>query len=372
MAKSKNNDINAQIFYALKVSEESRVPFLFMSAPGMGKSTSVDMFAKIRGYELEVLRGNSTSESEVMGYDVVDTTPGSKSTIHLRPSWYNKVLENAANGKRTLLFLDEITTCPEHVQSALLHLIFERKVGDENIPEDTLIVSAGNYSQSLGNTFGLIPPLMNRFCIFNIVPEKEDVKLSDSEISWIESIAKKIRSNFATVDIARKADGELVIMELGDGQVSGLQQIDEKVFYQSFDSEEGIPVEEFFPEGTVILSGNPMPDKTAEQMQLEIEQISNTQELVDAYVLVHNKFWYIEDDLYDYEEGTEDYIRVRDNVEAWGEMMDLLDDRVMSTAKEEGLLAERQPDSGTIKQFEEFMKKYGYRDGRGWWVKIER
>ena len=176
MAKSKNNDINAQIFYALKVSEESRVPFLFMSAPGMGKSTSVDMFAKIRGYELEVLRGNSTSESEVMGYDVVDTTPGSKSTIHLRPSWYNKVLENAANGKRTLLFLDEITTCPEHVQSALLHLIFERKVGDENIPEDTLIVSAGNYSQSLGNTFGLIPPLMNRFCIFNIVPEKEDVK----------------------------------------------------------------------------------------------------------------------------------------------------------------------------------------------------
>lgn len=52
--------------------------------------------------------------------------------------------------------------------------------------------------------------------------------------------------------------------------------------------------------------------------------------------------------------------------------MDLLDDRVMSMAKEEGLLAERQPDSGTIKQLEEFMKKCGYRDGRGWWVKIER
>ena len=37
--------------------------------------------------------------------------------------------------------------------------------------------------------------------------------------------------------------------------------------------------------------------------------------------------------------------------------MDLLDDRVMSMAKEEGLLAERQPDSGTIKQLEEFMKR---------------
>lgn len=38
----------------------------------MGKSTSVSMFAKLRGYKLEILRGNSTSETEVMGYDVVD------------------------------------------------------------------------------------------------------------------------------------------------------------------------------------------------------------------------------------------------------------------------------------------------------------
>jgi len=29
------------------------------------------------------------------------------------------------------------------------------------------------------------------------------------------------------VDIERKADGEFMIMEFGDGQVSGLQQIDE-------------------------------------------------------------------------------------------------------------------------------------------------
>ena len=172
------NDINAKMFYALKISEVSRVPFLFISVPGMGKSTSVEMFAKQRGYELVILRGNSTSESEVMGYDVVDAAnPASKSTKHLWPTWYEKIMKNHSEGKKTLLFLDEITTASEYVQSSLLHLIFERKVGMESIPDDTLIVSAGNYSQSLGNNFGLIPPLMNRFCIYNIVPTVKDLDI---------------------------------------------------------------------------------------------------------------------------------------------------------------------------------------------------
>ena len=48
---------------------------------------------------------------------------------------------------------------------------------------------------------------------------------------------KKVRSNFVTIDIARKDDGKLMIMEFGDGQVSGLQQIEAKDFYQSFEQE---------------------------------------------------------------------------------------------------------------------------------------
>ena len=51
-------------------------------------------------------------------------------------------------------------------------------------------------------------------------------------------------------------------------------------------------------------------------------------------------------------------------------MMNFLEERVVACATEEGLLAERQPNSGLIKQLEAFMKKYGYRDGRGWWVRI--
>ena len=80
----------------------------------------------------------------------------------------------------------------------------------------------------------------------NYWTEKEDVRLSDVEISWIECIAKKVRRNFVTIDIARKDDGELIIMEFGDGQVSGLQQIEAKDFYQSFEQEERVFKEAFF------------------------------------------------------------------------------------------------------------------------------
>lgn len=180
MAKQKS-DINSRMFYALRVSEESRVPVLFISAPGMGKSTTVEMFAEIQGYQLQMLRGNSTSPEEVMGYDTVQ--PGCPTAVHLRPTWYQELLDNSASGKKTLLFLDELTTCPAHVQAALLHLVLERRVGMEKIPDDTLIVSAGNYSQSLGSTFDLLAPLMNRFCIYNIIPEPSDIEMFLSKFS---------------------------------------------------------------------------------------------------------------------------------------------------------------------------------------------
>ena len=62
------------------------------------------------------------------------------------------------------------------------------------------------------------------------------VSFDDEEIKWIEATVKRLKSNFVTMDLARREDGSLIIMELGDGQVSGLQQIKASDFYRSFNS----------------------------------------------------------------------------------------------------------------------------------------
>ena len=128
-------------------------------------------------------------------------------------------------------------------------------------------------------------------------------------------------------------------------------------------------VEDLLEEGTVIMGGDPLPNRSLEEMWVVAKTYSTTQELVDAYVGAHNKFWWVEDDEYDFEEGTEEHKKACAVADAWEQVMDYLQERVIACAIEEGLFAERQPDSGLVKQLEGFMKKYGYRDGRGWWVK---
>src|SRR5574344_1458753 len=177
-----NESLDLKIFSACKISEYTQVVLkrpvacLLMGQVGAGKSTAISLFAKMNNYELVMLRGNSTSPEVVQGFDVAPTNTDSvKSTKHLRPTWFQNVLDNHDNGKKTLLFLDEISTANEWVQGSLLQLILERKCDEEHLPEDTLVIAAANYSNNLSNTMTMLPPLMNRFMIINILPNQRDV-----------------------------------------------------------------------------------------------------------------------------------------------------------------------------------------------------
>ncbi len=186
--------------------------------------------------------------------------------------------------------------------------------------------------------------------------------------------AERLGVIFPAIDVAKTATGEWIIIEVNDAQESGFVGVNPLVLWNNtisaMQERTWISVEDLFEEGTVIMGGDPLPDKSLEEMWVIAKNYSSTQELVDAYTKAHNKFWWVEDDEYDFEEGTEEHKKARAITDAWGELMDFFRERVIACAIEEGLFAERQPDSGLVKQLEAFMKKYGYRDGRGWWVRI--
>ena len=43
------------------------------------------------------------------------------------------------------------------------------------------------------------------------------VEISFEEYQWLDVISEKVMSNFVSVDIARKEDGGLIIVEFGEG-----------------------------------------------------------------------------------------------------------------------------------------------------------
>lgn len=63
--------------------------------------------------------------------------------------------------------------------------------------------------------------------------EEGEYSLSKPDTKEFEEIAKRVESNFFSMDIARQKNGELIIIEVGDGQVAGLpDKTDRDEFYK--------------------------------------------------------------------------------------------------------------------------------------------
>lgn len=161
------------------------IPGLILSRPGFGKTSTISMWAKYKDYNFFSLIPSRYASDDIVGLQSVE-----KGTLtRLKPSWFNKFEKMAENGKRNLLFVDEITTCDPYIQGPLLDLIFNHSLGEGYVlPNNTLIVAAGNYSSDLNGVFKMSAPLINRFEILNLNNEDYDlVELLDSSFDNVES-----------------------------------------------------------------------------------------------------------------------------------------------------------------------------------------
>lgn len=144
---------------------------LGLGAPGVGKSQVIRQVGEKHGYKVIDLRLAQMSEVEIGGliYPNADRTR----TVWLAPD----ILPNEQrDGPRTILLLDEITSCPKRVQVAAYQLILDRRIGQYQLPEGTFVVALGNREDDDGVYIKLAGPLADRFEIHYIEPDFQSWK----------------------------------------------------------------------------------------------------------------------------------------------------------------------------------------------------
>jgi hypothetical protein len=135
-------------------------PVFLWGPPGIGKSELVEgITQELGGYMID-LRLGQCEPTDIRGIPFYNKDKGVM-------DWAAPVdlpdAELAAKYPIIVLFLDEMNSAPPAVQSAAYQLILNRRVGKYVLPDNVVMVAAGNRESDKGVTFRMPTPLANRF-----------------------------------------------------------------------------------------------------------------------------------------------------------------------------------------------------------------
>lgn len=120
-------------------------------------------------------------------------------------------------------------------------------------------------------------------------------------------------------------------------------------------------------EQIIIMGSEPSPGLTLENARELISKITDEKSLAETFSLISNKAWWIEDEEYDYEEGTPEHEAACRNTDAWFGLMKEVEGRIFKILMDEGI---EIPKKGTITVLDPFMRKNGFYDANGWWLAL--
>ena len=143
----------------LKAFSKKRPLFLW-GPPGIGKSELVaDIAQELGGYMID-LRLGQMEPTDIRGIPFYSKDTG-------KMDWAEPVdlptEEFAKQYPIVVLFLDEMNSAAPSVQAAAYQLILNRRVGKYFLPDNVVLVAAGNRESDKGVTYRMPTPLANRF-----------------------------------------------------------------------------------------------------------------------------------------------------------------------------------------------------------------
>ena len=151
----------------LKAFKVKRPVFLW-GPPGIGKSEVVSEITDELGGLMIDLRMAQMEPTDIRGIPYFNKDNG-------KMDWAPPVdlpdEELASQYPVIVLFLDEMNSAPPAVQAAGYQLILNRRVGKYKLPDNVVIVAAGNRESDKGVTYRMPMPLANRFVHIEMRPD---------------------------------------------------------------------------------------------------------------------------------------------------------------------------------------------------------
>lgn len=157
------------------------VPYL-AGPPGIGKSAIAQNMADEVNFQLIDYRFSTGSPEDQTGLPVKVNQEGKDRAVFLP---FNDLFPTTDTplppGKDGwLLFLDELSNAPKHMQAAAYKVILDRKVGDKSLHPNVVIMAAGNRVQDRAAAVQLGTALNSRMIILDVYPELDE---------WMEDVA---------------------------------------------------------------------------------------------------------------------------------------------------------------------------------------
>jgi hypothetical protein len=135
-------------------------PLFLWGPPGIGKSELVEGITNDLGGLMIDLRLGQMEPTDIRGIPFYNKESG-------KMDWAPPVElpdeEMSSQYPVVVLFLDELNSAAPSVQSAAYQLILNRRIGKYKLPDNVVMVAAGNRESDKGVTYRMPTPLANRF-----------------------------------------------------------------------------------------------------------------------------------------------------------------------------------------------------------------
>ena len=128
--------------------------------PGIGKSELVESIAEeMQGHMID-LRLGQMDPTDIRGIPFYNKE---NNLMDWAPPIDLPSAEDAAKYPVVTLFLDEMNSAAPSVQAAAYQLVLNRRIGKYELPDNVVIIAAGNREGDKGVTYRMPAPLANRF-----------------------------------------------------------------------------------------------------------------------------------------------------------------------------------------------------------------